>query len=362
MLRIFFSALLFSCLGTIAQAQNATAVKFVDALKFPLLGSTKIADTEHYYRIRKDLAANFPKRVKALSTNTAGFNVPFKTNSSSIKLRWTLREYNSLWNMTPLAVAGFDLYGWNGEEWQFVAAAKPTGLSNSTTVIENLDGKMQRFRLYFPLYSGVTEVEIGVDSGSDIQPLEDFYLPSKQIVVYGSSITQGASASRPGMIFTSILGRRLNMNFSNLGFSGAGKMEREVANVLKNSHPDLFILDCVPNPSIEEIRTRTLPFIETLRKENPSVPILMVESVFREHGHWNEKIGAKVIGQNNAFKEAYSQLKERGMEQIYYLDNTALIGTDHEATIDGTHFTDLGHKRIADKLFPVIKNILNGSL
>lgn len=362
MLRVLFSALFISCLGTISQAQNTATVKFVDALKFPLLGSSKIADTEHYFRVREDLSANFPSRVKALSTNTAGFNVPFKTNSSSIKLRWTLREYNPLWNMTPLAVAGFDLYGWNGEEWQFVAAAKPSGISNSTTVIENLDGKMQRFRLYFPLYSGVAEVEIGVDNGSTIQPLEDSYLPAKQIVVYGSSITQGASASRPGMIFTSILGRRLNMNLSNLGFSGAGKMEPEVANVLKSTHPDLFILDCVPNPSIEEIRTRTVPFIETLRKENPSVPILMVESVFREHGHWNEKIGAKVKGQNNAFKEAYNLMKERGMEHVYYLDNTALIGTDHEATIDGTHFTDLGHMRMADKLLPVIKSILNEKL
>ena len=358
MLKNFINVLFVGCMGFLLSAQDAIDIKYVDVAQFRLMGSSSISDTLQFYRVKEELSRPLPPNVKTLANNTSGFNIFFKTNSTSIHIKWSLRNYQILSNMTPIAVAGFDLYGWNGEEWQFVTVARPTGIDNISTFVKNMNGEMTRFRMYFPLYSGVDEVRIGVGQNSKLLPIEDAYLPTLKIVAYGSSITQGASASRPGMAYTAILGRRLNVDVSNLGFSGAGKMELEVAKVVNKTRPDLFILDCVPNPSIDEIRARTVPFIEMLIKENPTVPILMVESVFREDGYWDVKKAAKVAGQNSAFKAAFESLKQRGIENVYYLDNTDLIGNDHEATIDGTHFTDLGHKRMADRLFTVITNIL----
>lgn len=350
---------LFICFGGIASAQDKLGVTYVDAAQFKLLGKSIVSDSLKFYRISEDLAAKLPKRVKELSKNTAGFNLIFKTNSTSIHIKWRLSEYKILPNMTPIAVDGFDLYGWNKGKWQFVAAARPSGLENMSTFIENLNGEMRHFKIYFPLYTGVEKVELGVDEKSSILPAADAFLPAKKIVVYGSSITQGASASRPGMAFTSVLGRKLNADITNLGFSGAGKIEIEVAEVISKIKADLFVLDCVPNPSAEEIRTRTIPFVERLRKTNPNVPILMVESLFRENGYWDQKMGETVKKQNAAFNAAYKKLKSTGMINLYYLNNDDLIGTDHEATIDGTHFTDLGHVRMADKLYQSITTILS---
>lgn len=342
--------LLLICVGTGISAQGREGIKYIDVSHFKLMGESNVADSTQFYRIRKDLWDGFFKRIKYLSKSTAGFNIIFKTNSSSIHLKWNLRAHKILWNMTPMAVNGMDLYGWNGEKWQFLSSARPSDINNSATFIENLDGEMRNYRIYLPLYTGVEDIEIGVDKESIIQPADDAYIPKKKIAIYGSSITQGASASRPGMTFSSILGRKLNMDIFNLGFSGSGKMEIEVADVISKIKPDLFILDCVPNPSIKQIQNRTIPFVERLRKSNPNVPILMVESLFRENGYWDQKKGETVRGQNAAFRKAYQSLISNGVKNIYYLNNDDIVGHDHEATLDGVHFTDLGHMRMADEL------------
>lgn len=333
-------------------------IKYVNGKDFVLQGQANIVNSERYYRLDSIETIRLPKTIQKLSRSTAGFNLNFGTNSNSIHVKWELDKYRSLWNMTPLAVNGFDLYGWNGNDWQYVASAKPTDSFNSVEIIKNLDGKMHNYKLYFPLYTGVKEVQIGIDKDAKI--LHSGLFPtSKKAVIYGSSITQGASASRPGMAFPSIIGRNMNMEFINLGFSGAGKMELELASILGKMDADIFILDCVPNPSVKEIKERTIPFVEELRKARLNTPILMVESVFRENAFWDNKLKKKVTKQNNAYRTAFETLIEQGYKNLYYIWSNELIGDDHEATIDGTHLTDLGQKRIAERIGQSINDILD---
>ncbi|RAV28420.1 SGNH/GDSL hydrolase family protein [Sinomicrobium soli] len=349
----------FFTLGTLGiYAQEHEEIRYVDISRFELLGKSDIADAVNFYRIDEALTAGFSERLKALSKNTAGFNVVFKTDASFITVKWELDRYKVLSNMTPIAVDGLDLYGWNDGKWQYVSSARPSGEENTWTFIKNMSGEMRHYRIYFPLYTGVKKMEIGIDPESTILPADGSLLPKRKIAIYGSSITQGASASRPGMAFTSVLGRKLNADIYNLGFSGSGKMEMEMAEALTGITPDLFVLDCVPNPSVEQIRTRTVPFVKTLRKAHPDIPVLMVESVFREHAHWDREWEKTVSGQNAAFRKAYLDMKEGGMDKLYYIGSEGLIGNDHEATIDGTHFTDVGHMRMADRLYPLIVEIL----
>ena len=336
-----------------------TEIKYIEGKDLELRGRGDIVTSDRFYRLDSLDALNLPKRVQELSRNTAGLNLNFKTNSRSIHLKWEVDEYRNLWNMTPLAVNGFDLYAWNGTSWQFVSSAKPSDTQSSDVIIRNLDGEMRNYRLYFPLYSGVDQVQVGIDKTSEILSQDDFLAPRKKAVIYGSSITQGASASRPGMAFSSIISRDLQMELINLGFSGSGKMEIEVAEILGTMQPDLFILDCVPNPSPEQIRERAIPFIRELRRAQPNTPILMVESVFRENAHWDSKWNERMIDQNKAFRKAFETLKEQGYKHLYYIPSEELIGNDHEATIDGVHFTDLGHFRIAARISESIKEILN---
>src|SRR5205085_2015483 len=136
----------------------------------------------------------------------------------------------------------------------------------------------REFLLYLPLYNGVSSVEIGIAKGSTLakgpaRPPER----QKPIVFYGTSITQGGCASRPGMVHTAILGRRLDRPVINLGFSGSGRMEPAMATLLAELDPAVYVLDCLPNMSAAEVAERMEPFVRTLRKAHPRTPIVMAE-------------------------------------------------------------------------------------
>lgn len=331
---------------------------FYSVEDFPIGGKAEVKVSDPFTRIDTVQAANLPNRVQELARNTAGLFLDFESDATDLHLQWVLDEYRILWNMTPVAVNGFDLYGWTGSQWQYMASAKPSGTENSVKLIGNMKGNLSQYRLYFPLYSGLRQLKLGMEASAEIRPSQGLPEPCAKVVIYGSSITQGASASRPGMAFPSIIARELTLEMLNFGFSGSGKLDLEMAAILGGIDSDLIILDCVPNPSVEEIQQRTLPFVQRLRELRPDTPILMIESIFRENGHWDQKVHEKVSRQNQAYRDAYEQLLKAGTEELYYLSSENLIGTDHEATTDGIHLSDLGHYRMAGELSGVIQEIL----
>lgn len=330
---------------------------FVPAQELSLQGKIATATPGLFVRLDTSRVKALPARVQRLSRNTAGMYVDFVTDATSIAVKWTLDEYREMYNMTPLAINGLDLYGWRDDRWQYVASVKPVDSVNERNIIRNLDGTRRKYRLHFPLYTGVTSLEVGVPQGAILEKPGPQEPLQKKIVIYGSSITQGASASRPGLAYPAILARQLDVQTFNLGFSGAGKMELEMAKILGELEADLFVLDCVPNPSPEQIRERALPFIQTLRKLRPEVPILMLESVYRERANWDSETRERVEAQNMAFREAYQSLQDQGMGELYYIPTGELMGSDHEATIDGTHLNDLGQLRMAERVGEEIRKI-----
>ncbi len=341
------------------QAQEAADYKFVDANTLTVLGRAAYVHSGSFHRVDSIFFSELPERVAALATNSAGICISFQTNSKRIKLKWGLEKYNTLWNMTPLAINGLDLYGWHENKWQYIASARPLSDSNEAVVIEDLDGRMRHYRLYLPLYSSLKSIKLGIDSSAIINKSDRLLLPKKKVVIYGSSITQGASASRPGMAYPSILSRQLNIETFNLGFSGSGKMELVLADVLGSMEADVYVLDCVPNPTPEEIKDRAIPFIKRLRQLKPDVPIIMVESIIREQANWSKRIQTRVFEQNREFRKAFGQLKNENYHELYYIQAVDLIGNDHEATIDGTHLTDLGFIRLADAVGKILHKLVD---
>lgn len=333
-------------------------VRYYSASDIGVQGTSEEVTSDKYHRIDSVIGEGLSDRLQELSSNTAGLYVEFKTSSTFIDLKWELDSYKVLPNMTPLAVNGFDLYGLKNASWQYVASGVPKGTINKVRVIDHMDTSKKTFRLYFPLYSGVKALQIGVEPDVGLTPIKRTHRKPR-IAVYGSSIVQGASASRPGMAYPAILGRSLEAEVYNFGFSGSAKMEQEMAEVIKKVAVDVFILDCVPNSSVKQVEQRTVPFVEKLRAAQPKVPILMVESVFRESGNWNLDLGKKVSNQNKAFRVAHKELLKKNFTGLYYISSDALIGRDHEATTDGVHFSDLGHYRMAETVSKTLKEILN---
>lgn len=349
------------CLATLPSAVAQEAIRYVDASSLLLMGKPKTT-TAVYQRIDSTETRDMPESVRGLAKNSAGIAVIFETNATSIRAKWVLDREVYLGNMTPIGHSGLDLYCFNNGQWQFVSAGKPVkGTEQSHIIVANMDSSLKQFLLYLPLYNSTHQLQIGVPEQALLQaPARPAIDKNKRIVVYGSSVVQGASASRPGMAYPAILQRRTGYDVINLGFSGSAKMEPAVATYLATVPADCYVLDCIPNPSPEQIKERSYNFIKYLREHQPTTPIVLVETIFRQNGLWDQKIGQMVVQQNAEIRKTYERLKAEGMKQLYYITTDKLIGKDHEATIDGIHLTDLGFTRIADAVLPVIKKALRG--
>lgn len=350
---IYLIAILLCQFNLLAQ-DNFTYMK---AHELTMLGRMS-ANNKNYQRIDSTDVISLPPAVQKYAKFSAGMNIIFQTNSKSIRVHWKLARLNSLWNMTSVAVNGLDLYGWNGKTWQYISSARPTSTDNNVLLVENMNGEMRSYRMFLPIYAEITELEIGVQKEASLLPANQTLLPTKKVAIYGSSITQGIAASRPGMTYPSILARKLNIDFINLGFSGSGKMELEIADVLAKIPAEIYIMDCVPNTLPDQVKERAYPLIARLRKLKPNVPIIMVESVKREISNWNSMMGERIKGQNGEYKKTYNRLIAEGMKDLYYISAENLMGTDHDATVDGTHLTDLGFMRISETIGKQLKQIM----
>lgn len=336
------------------------SIRYIDAATLLLTGKAKTTDST-YRRVDSVDAKDFPPAVKNLAKQSAGIAVLFETNSNIIRAKWTLPAEVYMHNMTPIAHSGLDLYCFQNGKWQFVSVAKPAkGTSQHQLIVQHMDGSMKQFMLYLPLYNGISQLQIGVQKDAVInKPAQPAINKTKRIVVYGSSVVQGASAGRPGMAYPAILQRKTGYDVINLGFSGSAKMEPELAAYIATVQADCYVLDCIPNPSPEQIRDRSHYFIKYIGEHQPNTPIVLVETVFRQNGRFDQQVGTTVRRQNEEIKKTYERLKQEGVKNIFYIESDKLIGNDHEATIDGIHLTDLGFMRIADAILPVIKKAMN---
>lgn len=289
--------------------------------------------------------------VWGLSRNSAGLCVRFETNADAIHGRWTLTSNNLAMNHMPATgVSGLDLYARGDDgKWRWLGVGRPTQTTNSAQLAGGIPGKEREYLLYLPLYNGVSSVEIGIPKEAKLSkaaPRDESQ--NKPIVFYGTSITQGGCASRPGMVHTAILGRRLNRPVINLGFSGNGRMEPELAELLAELDPSVYVLDCLPNMSGKDTAERVEPFVQRLRKSRPETPILLVEDRFYDNAHL--VAGSKQHNEANhaALRKAFENLKAAGVTGLSYLPGDKLLGDDNEGTVDGSHPTDLGFVRMAD--------------
>lgn len=157
------------------------------------------------------------------------------------------------------------------------------------------------------------------------------------------------------MTYPALIQRSFNKEVINLGFSGNGRFEKEIANYFMTAEPSLIILDCTPNSPADTIRKNLPELIEFIRSKNNNVPIVFIESIIRSFAYF-KKDDKTIFGtmsfineQNKALNDVYLD-KAKKYKQLYYVSSEDLIGNDHEATIDGTHLNDLGHFRTYEQL------------
>jgi hypothetical protein len=299
-----------------------------------------------------------------LSRHAAGQYIQFTTNSRSIVVRYGVKGAQSMPQMPATGVSGVDLYATDGaDRWSWIKGTLKFG----DTIVyrfENLPAAASnhRFRLYLPLYTAVQWMQVGVpkDIGFKAFPVGD----EKPIVAYGTSIMHGAYASRPGLAWTNILGRKLNTRIVNLGFSGNGQLETALIDLINEVDARLYILDCMPNlwdrtkfPP-EEIEARMRHSLSVLRKKHPEVPV-----VFAEHCSGSEGVNMDTVMTNRYVAvsrvayEVFQKMRKDGVRNIYHL-SAQQIGFDLESTVDGTHPNDIGMMQYAEAYTRLIARLL----
>ncbi len=345
-----FLILLFLSIPILSISQEQKNVIYFGKDYFILEG-TEINDSlkeNRYDRLPLSYKEIVRKPVWELSKASAGMSIRFHSNSSSISVKWTLLNNNKMNHMAETGIKGIDLYFNNKGNWQYLNTARPEGIDNEFSLINNMSNEMREFKMFLPLYDGIVNIEVGIDSNSVIKkPLKNKHKP---IIFYGTSITQGGCASRPGMAHTNIISRKLNIDCINFGFSGNGRMEQPINELISESNPLFYVIECLPNMNAEQITNRTIPLVKTIREKHPETAIIFVENFIYEPSILDKGMNEYINKLNTALKTEYTKMTEDGFTNIFYIDSKNATGDDHEGTVDGVHFTDLGFIRYADFL------------
>ena len=373
LLQISGSVLISSCISTDAFSQvpkkKAVAksttkglpdnIQWHDVEEFGLEGRewADLPRIRYYDRFPAEVEKKVPAPVWGLSRDSAGMMVRFDSDSPTIAVRYTLRsERLAMPHMPATGVSGADLYAKDTDgRWKWVYCAQPAAKNVETMLISGIEKKSREFQLYLPLYNGVEKFEIGVLKGSSFTGQKP---RPKPIVFYGTSITHGASASRPGMVHTAIIGRRLDRPVLNLGFSGNGRMDPGVGEMLGRLDAAAYVIDCLPNMAAPLVTERTAPLVRQIRAARSETPIILVEDR-RNTNSWILKSRDEYHTANHAaLKKAFDELMAAGVKNLYYVGGDALLGDDTEGTVDASHPTDLGFFRQASVMEPVIRKSL----
>jgi hypothetical protein len=299
-----------------------------------------------------------PPAVWDLSRESAGMAVRFQTDAPTIRVRMRLsKEKLAAPHMPATGASGLDLYARDpAGRWRWVAAARPEKQEFEAELIAGLPPGRREYLAYLPLYNGVESLAIGVPAGAAFKGLAP--RRGKPIVFYGTSITHGACASRPGMAHVAILGRRLDRPVANLGFSGNGKMDTAVGDLLARVDAACYVIDCLPNMDAKLVAERCVPLVKQLRAARPTTPIVLVEDR-RFTNEWILPAKQALHAANHAaLRQAFEGLQRDGVGGLFYLPGDGLLGDDGEATVDSSHPTDLGFVRQADAFEPVLRAAL----
>lgn len=327
---------------------------------FQVAGLAWFAQEGVYRRLPQHPPYALPEAVDALANHPSGGQIRFRTNSRQLSVRVRLAGGADMVHMPASGQCGIDCYlGETGAQRYLSTSIYNLSQSSYESALFDLPtADMRAVTLNLPLYQGVDEVRIGLDDDAEILP-PPAYAHDRRVIAYGTSITQGGCANRPGMAYTNILSRRLNLEFINLGFSGNGKGEPELARTIALiPRPGVFVLDYEANTSLEMLRDTLPGFIAILREAHPTVPILVISAIRFARELVNAAFCADRTGNRTFQRETVETLRRQGDAHIYFQNGAELLGEDFdECTVDGVHPTDLGFRRMADALEPVLRRL-----
>ncbi len=335
----------------------AQQTHYVDAKTLTIINKAQDDDVP-FQRLDVDRYPDLSQKVHDYYRFSTGVAVVFRTDSRNISARWTTAASPSMYNTPLIAARGLDLYILRDDTWTWAGVGKPStkGSDTEAALVSNMDGETHDCLLYLPLFAEISSLEIGVDEGSTIGPIDNPF--SHRIVAIGSSITHGVGVSRPGMAWPARMERRFGFQFANLGANGQCKLEEFYAKVAADTDADAFIIDGFSNPSAEMIEERLETFVRIIRQAHPDTPLIFLQTEVRDGCSFDQKT-AKFEADKRAMAERMMEKVLSEYDNVYFINPGMPVGDDHEAMCDGIHPTDLGHERILSVIAPQISAILS---
>jgi len=296
-----------------------------------------------------------PASVWGLAQHTSGGRLRFASDTTDLAIRARFDGLGYMNNMPRSGQVGMDLWI-DGEYWRPLFP-DTNAIDFSGTFFGYMPRQRREYCLYLGLYAPVEIIALGVDDEATLEAPAPFArdLP---VVYYGSSITQGGCATRAGMSYQAIVSRALNLDFVNLGFSGAGRGEPALADAVAEIEACCYVMDWAQNcPTLEEFTSRYAPFIERLRRDHPVTPIICITPIFSTSEVWGgnrtypamREIVRRVVAEKQAAGDAHLTLVE-GFD---------LLGPDdRDGLVDASHPNDIGFTGMATGLEPVLRSVL----
>ena len=312
-------------------------------------------ENQKFRRMPEEIAKTVSEGVYYLHSNTAGGRVRFKTDSSYVAISAKMCNIGRMDHFAITGSGGFDLYVKSDGKEKFVSTFRPPfDFQNGYDSIFDFKSKeMREITINFPLYSDVSMLYIGLEDGAKVEEPTP-YAYEKPIVYYGSSITQGGCASRPGNAYTSILSRWFNADHINLGFSGNGRGEQEIADYIASLDMEIFVYDYDHNaPNAEHLEKTHENMFKTIRKANPSLPVVFMTTTTLERYFESREKRREII------YRTYKNALDSGDKNVYFWDGGKEFEPHQDyGTVEGCHPNDYGFVEIAKSLEKIIKKIL----
>ena len=331
-----------------------------DIGQLPLEGKGWPETAGPFQRLPASAEGRIPEEVWVRGETAAGLCVRFRTDAEEIWAQWELARPPQASAVEPMVRSGgLDLYGMaDGGELLWAGAANPRAdqTDQQAWMAGRLDGQMREYALYLPLGIPLVMARIGVPVGARFQPgTRRSQLP---VVVYGTSIVHGGAASRPGLAWPAILGRRLGVPVVNLGFPGRGRMEVEMAELIAEVPAACYVVDCLPNMSADLVAERAEVFVRRLRGMRPTEPIVLVEEGDRGGAAFMPELRKQISDKRIRLRNCLDACRRDGVAGLYHLPGEGLYGDDGEAMMDTIHPGSIGSMRIAQAVLPVVREAL----
>lgn len=308
-------------------------------------------------RVKKITSEN--KALASLGCHLSGGSIFFETNAPHITFDIVYENEPLMNHMSPSGEAGFDLYIVEDDTYIFYECMRPFPRQKSVIWRISLpENRKNVVMIYTPLYTKVVRAIMNIEDAYWIKPYTHMY--KKRVLWYGTSITQGACASRPGMMYTHQVSRILNIEIINFGFSGNGLGETSVAEVTHDiACLDSVIIDYEANAgSVNRLKETLLPWIEVVRLKHPSIPIIIISRIPFIKDRWHINDYMKRL-EDKAYQASIVNQKNN-LQPLYFIDGTTLIKQkEYDVTVDGIHLNDVGMMLFAKRITPILNRYLN---